>query len=78
LAALELLMSKQPRGRVRIGTCNTMGARTSNVFDDVEKFQARYEASSKNSKVSACGFIHIQRSYFCMLDRWTIYLSISC
>lgn len=50
LAALEFLMSKQPRGRVRIGTGNTVGARSTNVFDELEKFQARYEASSRKTK----------------------------
>ncbi|CAA0841771.1 DNAJ heat shock N-terminal domain-containing protein [Striga hermonthica] len=42
LAALEFIMSKQPRGKVRIGVGNTVGARTSDIFDEVEKFQARY------------------------------------
>lgn len=51
LAALEFLMSKQPRGRVRIGTGNTVGARSSNVFDELDKFQARYEASTKKTEV---------------------------
>ncbi|KAL3502270.1 hypothetical protein ACH5RR_036719 [Cinchona calisaya] len=55
LAALEFLMSKKPRGKVRIGAGNTVGARTSNIFDDLEKFQTRYamnKASSKNCKES--------------------------
>jgi hypothetical protein len=56
LAALEFLMSKQPRGNVRIGASNTAGARVSNIFVDVEKFQTRFqetmEKASKYSKVS--------------------------
>lgn len=57
LAALEFLMSKQPRGNVRIGAGNTAGTRVSNIFVDVEKFQDRYQevngkTSAKHSKVS--------------------------
>ncbi|KAI3465020.1 hypothetical protein Pfo_021683 [Paulownia fortunei] len=55
LAALEFIMSKQPRGKVRIGAGNTVGARTSDIFDEVEKFQARYarhKASTNYSKES--------------------------
>ncbi|MCD7455604.1 hypothetical protein HAX54_028769 [Datura stramonium] len=57
LAALEFLMSKKPRGNVRIGAGNTVGARTSNIFDDLDKFQSRYEdalnkASKTNPKAS--------------------------
>ncbi|XP_042015293.1 chaperone protein dnaJ C76, chloroplastic-like [Salvia splendens] len=49
LAALEFVMSKQPRGNVRIGASNTGGVRTADVFDEVEKFQARYKASKRHS-----------------------------
>ncbi|KAL7155192.1 hypothetical protein ABFS83_03G059500 [Erythranthe nasuta] len=55
LAALEFVMSKQPRGKVRIGASNTAGERTLDIFDEVEKFQARYDkhkASAKFSKES--------------------------
>ncbi|KAL8058932.1 hypothetical protein ABFX02_03G054600 [Erythranthe guttata] len=55
LAALEFVMSKQPRGKVRIGASNTAGERTLDIFDEVEKFQARYDkhkASTKFSKES--------------------------
>lgn len=45
LAPLEFLMSKQPRGNVRIGVGNTVGERVSNVFVDVKKFQERYAQS---------------------------------
>ncbi|XP_028767008.1 chaperone protein dnaJ C76, chloroplastic isoform X2 [Neltuma alba] len=56
LAALEFLMSKQPRGNVRVGTGNTVGARVSNIFTEVQKFQTRFQeamekASNKSSKV---------------------------
>ncbi|KAK6115415.1 hypothetical protein DH2020_007684 [Rehmannia glutinosa] len=53
LAALEFIMSKQPRGKVRIGAGNTVGVRTSDIFDELEKFQARYalhKASTSYSK----------------------------
>ncbi|XP_055805978.1 chaperone protein dnaJ C76, chloroplastic [Solanum dulcamara] len=43
LAALEFLMAKKPRGNVSIGAGNTVGARTSNIFDDLDKFQSRYQ-----------------------------------
>ncbi|CAI9097003.1 OLC1v1033285C1 [Oldenlandia corymbosa var. corymbosa] len=52
LAALEFLMSKKPRGKVRIGAGNTIGARTSNIFDDLEKFQSRYALNKASSKES--------------------------
>lgn len=57
MAALEFLMSKKPRGNVRIGAGNTVGARTSNIFDDLDKFQSRYQdvlnkASKTNPKAS--------------------------
>ncbi|KAG7603179.1 Chaperone protein dnaJ C76 [Arabidopsis thaliana] len=51
LAPLEFLMSKQPRGNVRIGVGNTVGERVSNVFVDVKKFQERYaKAMSRTTK----------------------------
>ncbi|KAK4261919.1 hypothetical protein QN277_004854 [Acacia crassicarpa] len=55
LAALEFLMSKQPRGNVRVGAGNTAGARVSNIFTEVQKFQTRFQeatgkASIKSSK----------------------------
>ncbi|CAL5398708.1 unnamed protein product [Camellia sinensis] len=51
LAALEFLMSKQPRGNVRIGASNAVGTRVSNIFVDVEKFQARFQ-DAKNKASS--------------------------
>ena len=57
LAALEFLMSKQPRGNVRVGMGNAAGARVSNIFVDVKKFKTRFEdamgkASTRHPKVS--------------------------
>lgn len=57
LAALEFLMSKQPRGNVRVGASNAAGARASNIFVEVNKFQTRFQdamekTSTQNSKVS--------------------------
>lgn len=56
LAALEFLMSKQPRGSVRVGMGNAAGARVSNIFVDVKKFQTRFKdavekASTQHPKV---------------------------
>ncbi|KAL9268948.1 Chaperone protein dnaJ C76, chloroplastic-like protein [Drosera capensis] len=51
LAALEFLMSKQPRGSVRMGVGNTVGRRVSDVFNDVEVFQRKYKDATK--KVSS-------------------------
>ncbi|CAN8252080.1 unnamed protein product [Cochlearia groenlandica] len=54
LAPLEFLMSKQPRGNVRIGVGNTVGERVSNVFVDVKKFQERYtQAMEKTTRDSS-------------------------
>lgn len=57
LAALEFLMSKQPRGNVRIGAGNSVGSRVSNIFVDVKKFQTRVteakgKAATKDDEVS--------------------------
>ncbi|XP_072966177.1 chaperone protein dnaJ C76, chloroplastic [Typha angustifolia] len=57
LAALEFLMSKQPRGSVRMSAGNTMASRVSNIFADVQKFQSKYheinqKASRKESEES--------------------------
>ncbi|XP_075516967.1 chaperone protein dnaJ C76, chloroplastic-like [Primulina tabacum] len=52
LPAFEFIMSKQPRGRVRIGVGNTVGVRTSDIFNEVEKFQARYTQHKAYSKES--------------------------
>ncbi|CAA2983980.1 chaperone dnaJ C76, chloroplastic-like [Olea europaea subsp. europaea] len=55
LPALEFLMSKQPRGKVRVGTGNTVGVRSSDIFDEVEKFltkYARHRASTNYSQES--------------------------
>ncbi|GAV72261.1 DnaJ domain-containing protein/Fer4_15 domain-containing protein [Cephalotus follicularis] len=51
LAALEFLMSKQPRGNVRVGASNTAGARVANIFVEVKKFKARVDdAINKTAK----------------------------
>lgn len=49
LAALEFLMSKQPRGRVRVSEGNAVGARAPNVFNEVAKFQKRFEEMKQKS-----------------------------
>jgi hypothetical protein len=36
-------MSKQPRGRVRVSEGNAVGARAPNIFNEVAKFQKRFE-----------------------------------
>ncbi|RRT47524.1 hypothetical protein B296_00042833 [Ensete ventricosum] len=56
LAALEFLMSKQPRGSVRMSAGNAVGTRVSNIFAELTKFQNRYremkeKASRNESKV---------------------------
>ncbi|XP_024993974.1 chaperone protein dnaJ C76, chloroplastic [Cynara cardunculus var. scolymus] len=61
LAALEFLMSKQPRGSVRIGAGNTVGTRVSNIFVEVDKFQDKFleameKGSSKRSKDQDLGW----------------------
>ena len=54
LPALEFLMSKQPRGNVRVGASSTGGARVSNIFVDVKKFQTRYaDAMNRENKQSS-------------------------
>jgi hypothetical protein len=58
LAALEFLMSKQPRGNVRVGAGNAAGTCATNIFVEVNKFQTRFQdatekASTQHSKVSS-------------------------
>ncbi|XP_020570970.1 uncharacterized protein LOC110018084 [Phalaenopsis equestris] len=55
LAALEFLMSKQPRGNVRMTGGNSVGVRVANVFDEVKRFQKKFDemngqASARNSQ----------------------------
>ncbi|KAG5620111.1 hypothetical protein H5410_005329 [Solanum commersonii] len=72
LAALEFLMSKKPRGNVRIGAGNTVGARTSNIFDDLDKFQSRYQGAfnktnpkaSEEARISAFQAIRAMSNLF--------------
>ncbi|KAL6651612.1 hypothetical protein ACP70R_010537 [Stipagrostis hirtigluma subsp. patula] len=49
LAALEFLMSKQPRGRVRVSEGNAVGARAPNIFAEVNKFKTRFEEMKQKS-----------------------------
>jgi len=42
-------MSKQPRGRVRVSEGNAVGARAPNVFNEVAKFQKRFEEMKQKS-----------------------------
>ncbi len=49
LAALEFLMSKQPRGRVRVSEGNTVGARAPDIFNEVTKFQKRFQEMKQKS-----------------------------
>ncbi|KAM0942219.1 putative DnaJ domain, Chaperone J-domain superfamily [Dioscorea sansibarensis] len=60
LAVLEFLMSKQPRGPVRMAAGNSVGACVSNIFVDMKKFQKRFnEMNEKASK--ECQFAENQR-----------------
>ncbi|KAJ1273460.1 hypothetical protein BS78_06G282300 [Paspalum vaginatum] len=52
LAALEFLMSKQPRGRVRVSEGNAVGARAPNIFNEVSKFQKRFEEMMKQKSTT--------------------------
>uniref|UniRef100_A0A2P2MJB8 J domain-containing protein n=1 Tax=Rhizophora mucronata TaxID=61149 RepID=A0A2P2MJB8_RHIMU len=56
LPALEFIMSKQPRGNVRVGAGNSASAPVSDVFADAKKFQTRFfnkmnKARAQNSQV---------------------------
>ncbi|KAE9594225.1 hypothetical protein Lal_00001123 [Lupinus albus] len=61
LAALEFLMSKQPRGNVRVGASHTAGARVSNIFVDVEKFQNRFQEAKEKASAKFSKEIDFQR-----------------
>ncbi|KAF8083704.1 hypothetical protein N665_0756s0021 [Sinapis alba] len=61
LAPLEFLMSKQPRGNVRIGVGNTVGERVSNVFVDVKKFQQRYAEATRRTTSESSQESDLQR-----------------
>ncbi|KMT02599.1 hypothetical protein BVRB_9g202850 [Beta vulgaris subsp. vulgaris] len=57
LAALEFIMSKQPRGKVRIGAGTTGGVRTFDVFSELKVFHKRLDEaltrkSNQDSKFS--------------------------
>ncbi|CAN6269227.1 unnamed protein product [Urochloa humidicola] len=49
LAALEFLVSKQPRGRVGVSEGNAVGARAPNIFNEVAKFKKRFEETKQKS-----------------------------
>lgn len=56
LAALEFLMSKQPRGNVRVGGGNTAGIRVLDVFSEVKVFHKRLQRAmdKKSHQESKC------------------------
>ncbi|XP_062107924.1 chaperone protein dnaJ C76, chloroplastic [Humulus lupulus] len=62
LAALEFLMSKQPRGNVRVGMGNAAGMRVSNIFTDVKKFQTRYQEVMEKSSGQCSKETDLQRA----------------
>ncbi|XP_015886703.2 chaperone protein dnaJ C76, chloroplastic [Ziziphus jujuba] len=62
LAALEFLMSKQPRGNVRVGVGNAAGARVSNIFTDVKKFQIRFQDAVKKNSTQNSSETDLQRA----------------
>ncbi|KAK9275220.1 hypothetical protein L1049_022482 [Liquidambar formosana] len=61
LAALEFLMSKQPRGNVRMSTGNAVGTRVSNIFVDVDKFQAKFRDSMDKASTQGSKEADLQR-----------------
>ncbi|KAL9229938.1 hypothetical protein vseg_005350 [Gypsophila vaccaria] len=60
LAALEFLMSKQPRGPVRIGASNTAGARSFDVFSEVKVFNKRLEEAAARKSNSDSKYTKLQ------------------
>ncbi|KAF3455911.1 hypothetical protein FNV43_RR00554 [Rhamnella rubrinervis] len=62
LAALEFLMSKQPRGNVRVGMGNAAGARVSNIFTDVKKFQIRFQDAVRKASTQHSNETDLQRA----------------
>ncbi|KAK4799265.1 hypothetical protein SAY86_024630 [Trapa natans] len=61
LAALEFLMSKQPRGNVRVGAGNAVGSCVSNIFVEVKKFQTRVKDASEKTAASDNSEMDLQR-----------------
>ncbi|KNA19487.1 hypothetical protein SOVF_061200 [Spinacia oleracea] len=61
LAALEFLMSKQPRGKVRIGASNTGGVRTFDVMSELKVFQKRLEAAATRKSNQDSKYSELQR-----------------
>lgn len=64
LAALEFLMSKQPRGRVRVSEGNAVGARAPNIFNEVAKFKKRFDEMKQKS---AAREFQVIADCFCLL-----------
>ncbi|KAF8389548.1 hypothetical protein HHK36_024063 [Tetracentron sinense] len=61
LAALEFLMSKQPRDSVRMSTGNAVGARVSNIFVDVKKFRSKFHDAQDKASEKSSGESNLQR-----------------
>lgn len=61
LAALEFLMSKQPRGDVRVGMGNGAGIRVSNIFVEVKKFQTRFQDAKEKAAAQSSNDTDLQR-----------------
>ncbi|XP_057526811.1 chaperone protein dnaJ C76, chloroplastic [Amaranthus tricolor] len=62
LAALEFLMSKQPRGRVRIGANNTAGARSFDVFSELKVFHKQMEEAVIRKSHQDSKYSELQRN----------------
>ncbi|KAL2939055.1 Chaperone protein dnaJ C76 chloroplastic [Bienertia sinuspersici] len=61
LAALEFLMSKQPRGKVRIGASNTGGARAFDVFSELKIFHKRLEEAATRKSNQDLKYSQLQK-----------------
>ena len=62
LAALEFLMSKLPRHRVRVSEANAARSRSPDIFAEVCKFKARFQemeqrSTTRQSEVTPSSFI---------------------
>lgn len=82
LAVLEFLMSKQPRGPVRLTAGNSVGASVSNIFVDMKKFQKRFnemnEKASKESQVAISTKLSIILSILIPFNVWHKRLLSTC
>lgn len=61
LAALEFLMSKQPRGNVRMSAGNAVGKSVSNIFVEMVKFQKKYRETRDKASAGDSEEVDIQR-----------------